>query len=397
MKFFHKILFTLLIAILILYPFRIILNKRQKFVFKKQLRTENFSIVEPNIVNDFKRILNNQCNPTNINLNSTCIQSIKRLTKHILKDDCSQCLIINNRKQYVYYHTYWDIEPNNESYQQRVLKLNLLSYLATQNLCCTKFILWKSNKFPKNLLSNLTFMFSNYLNIIQFKTFNTTELCKTTQSFKDHNICQLSSNEHSNYKNIVGFSDFVRFFVLDQYGGIYTDGDVIYLQNMQLFWYFNFAYRWSFLTDKINTAVLGINKLIDPAINNLYDRVLLESSNLEQLVLNFHPHLISIFVEDFNNKSIFKWIALQVLHSYLFDSAWLCNDGLVKRFNTHSICAFIELSKREFVNETEFQIEDFFPGAFNYHIHLKQNGPDILENSYFVHLEKYFMKKLVVK
>ena len=62
--------------------------------------------------------------------------------------------------------------------------------------------------------------------------------------FKDHEFCKNSNKEKDfNRHYSVSLSDFVRFVVLDQYGGIYTDGDVIYLKEMNLLWYFgNFAY-----------------------------------------------------------------------------------------------------------------------------------------------------------
>jgi WD repeat and SOF domain-containing protein 1 len=47
--------------------------------------------------------------------------------------------------------------------------------------------------------------------------------------------------------------------ILNLYGGIYVDGDVLFLRDMSLFWTENFAYRWSQL-ETWNTAVLGLNK-----------------------------------------------------------------------------------------------------------------------------------------
>jgi mannosyltransferase OCH1-like enzyme len=63
--------------------------------------------------------------------------------------------------------------------------------------------------------------------------------------FKDHDLCKSNQQIDFTNKNSVSLSDFVRFFVLDQYQGVYTDGDVIYLKDMRLLWDFgNFAYRY---------------------------------------------------------------------------------------------------------------------------------------------------------
>jgi len=160
---------------------------------------------------------------------------------------------------------------------------------------------------------------------------------------------------------------------------------------MQIFWYFNFAYRWSFLNSKINTAVMGINKNFDSSVNKLYDIVIQRSKEFDKLVQNFHPHILSLYIYELNDNSIFNWKPLQVLHSYLFDPSWLCNDGLVKRVNETAVCQFDEFTRKKFISDKgEFQFAQFYPGAFTYHLHLKNAGPYISNNSYFSHFERYF-------
>ncbi len=136
---------------------------------------------------------------------------------------------------------------------------------------------------------------------------------------------------------------------------------------------------------------MGINKKFDSTVNTLYDLVLERSLEFNSLVNNFHPHILSLYMHELNEKSIYDWKSLQVLHSYLFDPSWLCYDGLVERANELSVCYFDEFTRKEFFSdEKKFQPEQFYPGAFTYHLHLDKAGPFISNNSYFCHFERYF-------
>jgi hypothetical protein len=130
------------------------------------------------------------------------------------------------------------------------------------------------------------------LNNIQFKTFDLNLLCNTSVSFNKHQICNLNDPLNlESIENLVDISDLVRFFVLDQYGGIYADGDVLYLRNMQTLFKYNFVYRWYFLLDKTNTAVIGIDNK-NSSLNNLYDLII-------------HAHIVSMYIFELN--SIYDW------------------------------------------------------------------------------------------
>lgn len=43
----------------------------------------------------------------------------------------------------------------------------------------------------------------------------------------------------------VAYSDAVRFLVLYRFGGIYIDGDVLLLRNLEPFSHYDFVYEWS--------------------------------------------------------------------------------------------------------------------------------------------------------
>jgi hypothetical protein len=153
--------------------------------------------------------------------------------------------------------------------------------------------------------------------------------------------------------------------------------------------------RWSF-TNTINTAVLGINRKINSSIDKIYKEII-SSSNLNLLFDAFHPNLISNIILTNNNNSIYNYKPLRVLHSYLFDSAWLCYDGIEGPLNNKSVCSFNDFTSKNFVNEKEFNFGSFFSGAFTYHLHLRNADSDISSKSYFFYLENYFKSFLNLK
>jgi hypothetical protein len=81
------------------------------------------------------------------------------------------------------------------------------------------------------------------------------------------------------------------------------------------------------------------------------------------------------------------------LSSFLFDPAWLCNDGESSRASPDNTCFFEEFSNGFSAAELEeFNVEKFFPGAFAYHLHF--HTKKIEENSLFEHFERFYESKL---
>ena len=69
----------------------------------------------------------------------------------------------------------------------------------------------------------------------------------------------------------------------------------------------------------------------------------------------------------------------------------MCFDGLEKRLNSQSVCLFNEFVKNVFLNQKQvFDPDSFFPGAFNYHLHLTKNSLNVVNFSYFDLFENYF-------
>jgi len=412
-KFFIKI-FTVLNGILILYTtlFKPIdynnnnqasnnSNLHQLFVSTDYLNSTRTKLLE---------IFSTSCNPEVYKTASECSTSLSKLNDSSIKNNCNECnLKLNSNKgSLVYFHTFWHFENLNVNnsrskikfeYQLRVMHLNLMSYLSTQNLCCTRLIIWTLKGFNYQIKTYLSKKLIEYFQngSVRMNVFNLKSLCQGSSAwFSTHSICK-SSNESSrnlsSIRDIVGLSDLVRWIVLDKFTGIYVDGDVIFLRNMNVFWTFNFAYLWGKFKDKLNTAVLGINKHLDPSISQLYNVLLSNRTTLNELVYSFHPMHISKQIYLLNGRSVFNYKPLKVIRNYVFDPAWMCFEKRQKPLNKMSVCRFNEFTNKTFVKPNEFLFENFFPGAYTYHIH-GDAGPQVLNTSYFFYLETFFKKKL---
>lgn len=170
----------------------------------------------------------------------------------------------------------------------------------------------------------------------------------------------------------------------------------------------NFAYRWSY-TDNFNTAVMAIN-LIDEAgrvrADALYARFVNDASSWQRLISYLHPmSMRARLLDAHSHADIFAYENLKMLHTCLFDPAWLCFDGRLNRrsdMRSDEICSPTEFTNRNvFANSRnrgdEFRAERFFPGAFAFHLHLTMKHFKIIEGSYFSQFESFWSQKLNVK
>jgi hypothetical protein len=94
----------------------------------------------------FKRIIQFDCDPKNFKVSENCLLQLEKLDKHLLSLDrtelipsyaCDKCFAPSKK---VHYHTFWnydsfDITNAKNKNRLRMINLNLMSYLATQNLC----------------------------------------------------------------------------------------------------------------------------------------------------------------------------------------------------------------------------------------------------------------------
>lgn len=202
-------------------------------------RTEKFK-------KEFDSIIDKHCDSRDNKLGLSCIQQIHKLDKSIEEKrnksrqrfhECSDCIYKKlgsgkYEKVFFYHHTFWQIGDDSNAFNKRALRLQIMSFLATQNLCCTRLIVWKLSSFGPQLEKELRREFKYYIEkkSLVIKLFDFEELCAFDDDksgfysmFANHVVCK-TKPALERESALVALSDFVRFFVLDIYGGIYTVG-----------------------------------------------------------------------------------------------------------------------------------------------------------------------------
>ena len=119
--------------------------------------------------------------------------------------------------------------------------------------------------------------------------------------------------------------------------------------------------------------------------------MLTSSLYVKRMTLKAHPRFISDFI---CNKEIFSNRVLHVYHTYLFDPIRMCNDGAVFPKDKKTVCAFRDFYDKFLIRKEEFKFEDFFPGAFTFHVHNSHTNSEIKKETFFGFIEDYFNKKL---
>uniref|UniRef100_A0A7S2W401 Alpha-1,4-N-acetylglucosaminyltransferase n=1 Tax=Mucochytrium quahogii TaxID=96639 RepID=A0A7S2W401_9STRA len=306
------------------------------------------------------------------------------------------------------FHTFWQAEDDKKTFIKRAIFLQIYSFLVTQNPYCTKLIFWKLPSFYQVLESEIKQEFGQYIHSgrLELRMFKLDELCAFNtggkySTFANHSICHKTTTSIDIHGNqLVGLSDFVRFFVLDIFGGIYTDGDVVLLKDMRLLWSENFAYRWG-PNLNFNTAVLGFDKYKNPISKQIFKDNVHGKEDLKELIRAFHPYNIGVltYFARFRQKvlyyhgarEVFSYRPLKMLHIAMFDPAWSS-----VYLNSPEKVPFYRL--HEFFDkpvDASFSRVNFFRGAFAYHFHLGKAAGGIPKNSYFQRLEDDFKKELL--
>lgn len=377
-------------------------NVREVSISRPRIYQEEFLIDEK-----FKKIIDLNCSSKNKSTRlEECLENISILDEYIklkrvqnkIYHLCDDCFKDNGLKKIVYHHTFWQLTDTKKSpsynFKRRVLFLNLMSFFFTQNLCCTKYIFWKLKNFPAEIEADIVRKFSTYLDngTLEIKEFDLVKLCEISKNLNGsliykYPICKENGQMH--YNDLVSLSDLVRFIVLDIYGGIYVDGDVIFLKETNLLWKDNFAYKWSY-TDNINTAIIGMNKYFRNHSSYFYDRIFSKEKSTSALISSLHPFSLSSKIR----SKFFGKFEIKIYHSFLFDSAWLCFDGKYRRPTKETVCGFDEFNNKNLVDIRNYSIENFFKGAFTYHLHLVNCGLNIRNDSIFYFLEKFYSNKL---
>lgn len=171
---------------------------------------------------------------------------------------------------------------------------------------------------------------------------------------------------------------------------------MIFLKDMSILAEYNLAYRWSSL-DKYNTAVLSLNKKLAVQNNQLYGLFINDYmySNVDRLISRLHPHNLADLVGFLTGESIFSYKSLMLFHSGMFDPAWLCMDRILTNPDPTLVCKSSDFVMPMRADPSRFSIDNFFPGAFAYHVHLSGiNKLGIHEKSFFQYFEIHLESQL---
>jgi hypothetical protein len=172
---------------------------------------------------EFRVINAKYCNVLVINA-SQCLAELAKLDATIRDNDpCGKCFYDKSgNPRPIYHHTFFHFKQH-DTKSLRMMRLLITSFLATQNLCCAKLLVWTLADFSQVIVNDTLRTFDKHVDAgnLEIRTFNIEELCfhGLTQresglysSFQSHPVCD-SRSTFSSYDQ-VGFSDFVRFFGL---------------------------------------------------------------------------------------------------------------------------------------------------------------------------------------
>lgn len=149
--------------------------------------------------------------------------------------------VYNNKTPF---HMFWNV--GYEFGRKQLLPIK--SYLSTQNLKNTEFILWSNIDLTTN--EHL----KPYLKLINFKIWDPLKEAENTILEGRKDI--LNINDNLNW--LAG--DIFRALCLHNYGGVYIDGDIVLLRDFAPLLDQEFMYKWSHDPELINSAVMRCYK-----------------------------------------------------------------------------------------------------------------------------------------
>lgn len=184
------------------------------------------------IQQEFNRVCLNECDFFQAESITSCLSSLKRLDKQMENDlfdessnetsnhrasKCEQCIFADFKLQTIYYHTYFSLSMSmRDNVLLRQASLYIMSFLATQNSCCTKLIIWTLPIFEQVIRKHVNQNFSFYTRTgrVQVRVFEISTLCNYRDqnmysSFRNHPIC-MDKTDLTKFDTVL-FSDFVRF------------------------------------------------------------------------------------------------------------------------------------------------------------------------------------------
>jgi hypothetical protein len=209
------------------------------------------------------------------------------------------------------HHTFIDPAPVNLNFCTRIARLHVLSFLATQNLKCTRLLIWHVKDTAQVILKSIKTEFGVNLAAgdIEFKEIDLSNPCQITNSsvFAKHSICTRNSLKQANMsvEDQANLTNFIRFFVLDAYGGIFSEPNIIYLKSTRVLWNETFASRANF-KGFISTDVIGMSVEKSDLISKMYSVILEETYGLRELIAAFAPESVSRWLAQLSNRPLFE-------------------------------------------------------------------------------------------
>lgn len=149
--------------------------------------------------------------------------------------------------------------------------------------------------------------------------------------------------------------DVARFILLHKFGGLYVDIDTIFLRDMQPFFDYEFAYKWSII-DGFNTAVLRLF----PRSN--VSAIIIDRAKTTRSAYTFYPTAIHTYALPNN---------FYRLPCAFFDAIWFPLDGGDPATRTTW-----ELDPKEF---------DAFKDPFRRHSGISRRGLRVFDGAYTFH------------
>ncbi|RIA91352.1 hypothetical protein C1645_767628 [Glomus cerebriforme] len=306
------------------------------------------------------------------NLVENCLEYLDTKEDEYIINPSSPIPECNENEPPMLFHVFWRGMITDK------LTLQMKSFLYTQPLACSKLYVWLQNSdtdIDMNPFAGFIYKKFSPKNI-EFKKWDTEEQLNSDPIY---NGWEAIMSGHSS----VAFSDLVRFVVLNRYGGMYMDGDVLFLRDMRPLYHsgIDFSYKWSFKTE-YNTAVLRLHA------NGTTSRKIISQAMKEKM--NFHPFQIKKYLLADTNLSLdsptTKSIYNSALYMYsvpLFDPLWLKNDRRQKNVLSPNLNGMDDVWDPNFIpgefpnikNINDYspldlrKADNFFRGAFAYHWH----------------------------
>ncbi|CCG81768.1 protein of unknown function [Taphrina deformans PYCC 5710] len=313
---------------------------------------------------------------------SNCVNYLRDSEDEYLsigKDDSFACNAENPLK----YHTYW-----RGPFTWRV-SFMLKSFLFTQNLECSKMYLWLDADWDEDtvevamespvLAPFLPLVRSGLINLRAWKYPTGVYIPRHYRDNQEYNHeGMLTFRQHQIPRGAVAVSDSVRFIILHQEGGLYTDMDTMFLKDLRPLLIapdMSFAERWGAHPGpgEYNTAYLRLQ-----ANSSLSSRAI---QGAARMGLNFHPRVLGRLLaksEHENDLVMFETGVFDPLWSFFdHDAIGFCTvpcfGDFAQFYNKRPIpgewSTLRPEDKLPGTSPGNRTLSNFFRGAYAHHIH----------------------------